>query len=106
MGVRTRALVAALHPLVGVEDRRNPPDRRRRSRSGRRGSDARATHRTTHPDPPPPSLSCPECREKLTYVQTYVSGFPDAERWDLFRCSAHGAFEYRHRTRRLKTVVV
>jgi hypothetical protein len=66
------------------------------------------THRpaeiTTTPDTPPPLLNCPMCDRPLLYEHTVVSGLVPRERWDLFRCLLHGQFEYRYRTRRLKSV--
>ena len=61
---------------------------------------------TTMPPTPPPALRCPGCDHVLTYDHSNIGGvspkFP--EQWDYFRCVTCGAFQYRHRTRRLRHV--
>jgi hypothetical protein len=59
---------------------------------------------TRRPDPPPPQLMCPTCLRPLVYRETVMSGRPAPERWDYFACPRCGAFEYRHRTNRLKPI--
>jgi hypothetical protein len=60
---------------------------------------------TRNPTPPAPSLACPICQVRLSYVDTALSGVTVAERYDRFTRTMHGPFEYRHRTRRLRPVV-
>jgi hypothetical protein len=59
---------------------------------------------TTTPDTPPLLMKCPICAQVLMYEHTVMGGVVPRERWDLFRCSLHGQFEYRYRTRRLRSV--
>jgi CheY-like chemotaxis protein len=51
-----------------------------------------------------PRLSCPSCDGVLTYHVSHTGGVNDRhpEQWDYFSCSACGAFQYRHRTRKLR----
>lgn len=74
-----------------------PSHRRRQSR-------AHLRERTTTPPLAPPILRCPRCDDVLMYHYSYVGGvsprFP--EQWDYFECARCGAFQYRHRTRRLR----
>jgi hypothetical protein len=65
----------------------------------------RLTTITRNPDPPPPALRCPQCDVLLIYERTTVSGAGRLERWDAFTCRTHGAFEYRHRTGKLRPVL-
>jgi hypothetical protein len=60
---------------------------------------------TTTPPRTPPLLVCPSCDQPLTYEHSHVGGVSDkhAEQWDLYACPLScGAFQYRHRTRRLR----
>jgi DNA-binding response OmpR family regulator len=59
---------------------------------------------TTSPPLVAPTLSCPSCDRALTYVVSHTGGVNDRhpEQWDYFSCSACGAFQYRHRTRKLR----
>ena len=75
--------------------------------------DARAASRrfrrfvTMTPATPPPALSCPRCDRTLSFQHSRIGGVSrnDEERWDRFECPAcKGAFEYRHRVRRLKAI--
>jgi CheY-like chemotaxis protein len=62
---------------------------------------------TTTPPSSPPVLVCPSCDSPLTYEQSYLGGVNERhlEQWDRFDCPAScGAFEYRHRTRKLRFV--
>jgi len=61
-----------------------------------------ATH-TTLPDPPAPALRCPKCDQSLRYDRTIFNGASPIERWDLFTCRSCGPYEYRHRTRKLRS---
>jgi CheY-like chemotaxis protein len=68
---------------------------------------ARAHERYMSTDPPqaPPHLRCPQCDAALQYDRSHVGGVSDRhpEQWDYFVCPAHGVFQYRHRTRRLRS---
>ena len=55
-------------------------------------------------EPAPPQLRCPSCDEPLTYLETVLSNVKPPERWDQFECRACGRFEFRHRTRQLRSV--
>jgi len=73
-----------------------------------RGSLRRAHVRgdTRQPPSPPPDLYCPVCEEPLRYVVSHVGGVSErnSEQWDYFDCAGcRGTFEYRHRTRKLRT---
>lgn len=61
---------------------------------------------STTPPEPPPHLRCPQCDGLLQYDHSHVGGVSERhpEQWDYFTCAAHGAFQYRHRTRRLRPV--
>jgi len=64
-----------------------------------------ARYATSTPPFKPPSLVCPVCRIPLHYEQSQIGGVSThhTEQWDRFRCTAScGAFEYRHRTRKLR----
>jgi CheY-like chemotaxis protein len=70
------------------------------SRTHRRGN-------TTTPPLTPPTVMCPMCDRRLTYEYSYVGGVSarNAEQWDYLECPGTcGTFEYRHRTRKLRTV--
>jgi DNA-directed RNA polymerase subunit RPC12/RpoP len=52
-------------------------------------------------------LRCISCDAELAYHKSRIGGVTqrDAEQWDEFRCPrCRGAFEYRHRTRKLRLV--
>lgn len=61
---------------------------------------------TTTPPAAPPLLRCPSCDVLLVYERSYVGGVSQrhSEQWDVYSCAHCGAFEYRHRTRRLRSV--
>ncbi len=59
---------------------------------------------TTTPDTPPPLLDCPHCQRPLVYRQTVYNGVNPLERWDHFDCRRCGPFEYRQRTRVIKSL--
>jgi CheY-like chemotaxis protein len=66
-----------------------------------------ARYPTSTPPFKPPSPVCPVCRIPLRYEQSQIGGVSThhTEQWDRFRCTAAtscGAFEYRHRTRKLR----
>ena len=79
------------------------PSRTRRSilsRVHQRGS-------TTTPKLAPPVLHCPNCDHVLSYEHSYVGGVSvrHAEQWDYFSCpSGCGRFEYRQRTRKVRSL--
>jgi two-component system chemotaxis response regulator CheY len=78
-------------------------------RSGRktRLSKSHTRFATTTPPVSPPPLNCPRCDRVLVYTQSYIGGVnaQHSEQWDEYRCDAGcGTFEYRHRTRTLRTV--
>jgi len=57
---------------------------------------------TVYPDTPAPALRCPRCDVSLVYRATALGSREQLERWDRLECQAHGAFVYRHRTRKLR----
>jgi DNA-binding response OmpR family regulator len=63
-------------------------------------------HRTTLPPMPPPALVCPVCDGQLAYEHSHIGGVTEqqAEQWDDYMCGTCGAFQYRHRTRKLRPV--
>jgi len=69
------------------------------SRAHQRGS-------TITPPNSAPTLHCPMCDKLLTYEYSYVGGVSvrHAEQWDYFSCTACGRFEYRQRTRKLRSL--
>ena len=58
---------------------------------------------TTTPDTDAPNLFCPACQQLLVYRQTVFNGRSPRERWDYFACQTCGLYEYRHRTRTLRS---
>jgi len=61
---------------------------------------------TTYPNTPAPQCFCPVCGRPLAYRQTVDNGVSPIERWDLYECRTCGPFEYRDRTRRLRSTLV
>jgi CheY-like chemotaxis protein len=62
---------------------------------------------TTAPPAAPPELRCPLCDGPLVYERSFIGGVSvrHPEQWDYFACqSGCGKFEYRQRTRKLRTV--
>jgi CheY-like chemotaxis protein len=61
--------------------------------------------RTFHPPQPPPPLICPVCQRSLVYQHSHTGGVNarSPEQWDYFKCPGCGPFQYRHRTRTLKS---
>ena len=52
-----------------------------------------------------PALRCPSCDEPLIHERSFVGGVNDRsmEQWDYFKCAdGCGAFQYRHRTKKLR----
>jgi hypothetical protein len=78
----------------------------RRSENNRGVRARRQTVLTQTPETAPPELNCPTCGQPLIYRQTIIGGVTSTERWDFFECRAHGRFEYRDRTRRLRPALV
>jgi CheY-like chemotaxis protein len=72
--------------------------RRPRARTFRR-------EQTTTPPLAPPALHCPSCQSLLVYQHSQTGGVNDRafEQWDYFRCQACGPYQYRHRTRKLRS---
>ena len=62
---------------------------------------------TTTPATPPASRICPLCDRQLAYDRSHIGGVSDRQReqWDYYMCNSCGAFQYRHRTRKLRRVV-
>jgi CheY-like chemotaxis protein len=63
---------------------------------------------TTTPPTLPPPLRCPECDRLLEFRKSRIGGVTrrNAEQWDEFCCpECSGAFEYRHRTKKLRLIV-
>jgi two-component system chemotaxis response regulator CheY len=67
-------------------------------------SKSHARFRTTTPPVPPLTLTCPSCDQLLNYDHSHVGGVNArfSEQWDYYSCSRCGAFQYRHRTRKLR----
>jgi DNA-binding response OmpR family regulator len=64
-------------------------------------------HVTKEPTTQPPALVCPNCYEPLRYTKSYIGGVSarHPEQWDYFECrTGCGAFQYRHRTRKLRQI--
>jgi DNA-binding response OmpR family regulator len=66
-----------------------------------------ARYATSTPPFKPPRLVCPVCETAMRHEQSQIGGSSThhTEQWDCYRCIAPtscGAFEYRHRTRKLK----
>ena len=62
---------------------------------------------TNVPTTPAPALVCPNCYEPLRYMNSYIGGVSTRhpEQWDYFECrTGCGAFQYRHRTRKLRQI--
>ena len=57
---------------------------------------------TVYPETPAPALRCPQCDAFLVYSATALGSRDQLERWDRLECHDHGAFVYRHRTRKLR----
>ena len=57
---------------------------------------------TVYPETPAPALRCPQCDVSLVYSATALDSREQLERWDRLECHDHGAFVYRHRTRKLR----
>jgi CheY-like chemotaxis protein len=93
LGKDTAAAEATSAPV----DAPQPPRRRRRTGIARE---------TTAPPAVPPLLVCPVCDGPLEYEKSHVGGVSEQQReqWDHYLCASCGAFQYRHRTRKLRRV--
>ena len=63
---------------------------------------------TTAPPSPAPELLCPRCDRRLAYLKSHIGGVSarHSEQWDSYQCpSGCGQFQYRQRTRKLRTVL-
>jgi DNA-binding response OmpR family regulator len=103
--VRTRA--AALRARSNAHQEKAAALRERSDRA-RQATRSRTFQRfsTNVPPLPPPLLRCPQCDKALHYVCSHIGGVSDrnSEQWDDYVCvHGCGAFEYRHRTRHLRT---
>jgi len=90
-----------------------PPTSEDRAQTGgaraKRAMLNRLHQRITTTDPPaaPPTLMCPRCDRPLQYLETQIGGVSAryAEQWHYYECAAGcGTFQYRARTRKLRTV--
>ena len=98
---QSRSRPAEATPPVDVaagESTDRPTTRRARSRTFRR-------EHTTTPPRRPPALHCPSCQSQLVYDHSQTGGVNErsSEQWDYFRCLACGPYQYRHRTRKLRS---
>jgi DNA-binding response OmpR family regulator len=72
-----------------------------------RKSRAHKRYSTTRPANAPAAIRCPSCDRALDYDSTQIGGVSacDPEQWDYYECaSGCGRFQYRPRTRKLRTV--
>jgi len=109
---RASELVAASNdrgPNANLGRRMSPPWLSRPSQSlaqPKRRAAVATTRRELTMSPPllPRALNCPSCDRALVYQFSHTGGVSErhAEQWDYFCCSACGAFQYRHRTRKLR----
>jgi CheY-like chemotaxis protein len=60
---------------------------------------------TVTPPATPPTLICPMCDRSLLYLHSHIGGVSaqQSEQWDYFECATCGTFEYRQRTRKLRS---
>jgi hypothetical protein len=94
------------HPVyvcaVSVPCVRYPTDGATASAVACRNAVRRHPQFTTTPETPAPLPFCPECEKPLAYRTTVLNRMQPIERWDCFECRTCGAFEYHHRTRRVR----
>ncbi len=96
--MRARARVTRVHAVT---------QRQQAERQRVRLSKSFSRFATTVPPLSPPALVCPSCDGPLTYEQSHVGGVSERhrEQWDHYTCPAScGAFQYRHRTRKLQRI--
>jgi CheY-like chemotaxis protein len=102
-----RAHARTLHEQVGAQVAISHTLVERTETNTRKMALSRVHQRGTTSNPPtaPPSLRCPTCDQPMRYIASQIGGVSErhTEQWDHFECaSCHGAFEYRHRTRKLR----
>jgi two-component system chemotaxis response regulator CheY len=98
-----------VEPSIGGVPRGDGLDISDGSSRRRRPTRSRTCSRFTTTTPPlaPRPLTCPYCDRPLVYERSHIGGVSDLEheQWDYYTCPAWcGAFQYRHRTRRLRSV--
>jgi len=81
-----------------VENGRRPDQRGFGVRNVRR-------EQTTNPPRTPPPLICPACQAPLVYQHSHTGGVNarTPEQWDYYECPTCGPYQYRQRTRKLKS---
>jgi CheY-like chemotaxis protein len=69
-------------------------------------SKSHARFDTVNPPATPPELTCPACDRPLKYDHSHVGGVSDqhAEQWDYYDCPTCGTFQYRQRTRKVRSI--
>jgi CheY-like chemotaxis protein len=76
-------------------------------RPDQRGFGVRNVRReqTTNPPLTPPPLICPVCQAALVYQHSHTGGVNarTPEQWDYYLCATCGPYQYRQRTRKLKS---
>jgi CheY-like chemotaxis protein len=76
-------------------------------RPDQRGFGVRNVRReqTTNPPRTPPPLICPVCQAALVYQHSHTGGVNarTPEQWDYYVCATCGPYQYRQRTRKLKS---
>jgi CheY-like chemotaxis protein len=90
-----------------TEIQRPPAPRDRDASRPRALAHAHERFTTTAPPLPPPELQCPSCDSALVYEQSYIGGTNERsrEQWDYYKCAgACGTFQYRQRTRRVRSL--
>jgi len=111
------ALVSELRRLAAVKDVVKPPATEAAPRPTPLTTSGKPRKRiansklhlrcaTTSPPALPPALRCPTCDVALTYERSHLGGVSQRqpEQWDTYTCPACGTFEYRHRTRKLRSL--
>lgn len=106
--VELRLRVQTLREKVGKQPARSDELMVRSRANQRRVTLSRAHQRRDTEEPPlgPPPLVCPHCDRPLRYKRSHIGGVNarHPEQWDHFECVAGcGAFEYRHRTKKLRS---
>ena len=103
------ALLQEVQQLLRQTRDRRPAQGTPTNRAARRVT-AKAAHLrevTLSPPISPRDLVCPSCDRALTYQHSYLGGVSvkHAEQWDRYTCRQKcGSFEYRVRTRKLRSV--
>jgi CheY-like chemotaxis protein len=88
----------AVQAMVGDAAGRRPDQRGFGVRNVRR-------EQTTNPPRTPPPLICPVCQAALVYQHSHTGGVNarTPEQWDYYECPTCGPYQYRQRTRKLKS---